>query len=231
MSFSEKSFGARVDNAQKLLNHLQNFKAYVPLDKSMEIASLDAVIKEAKNLGSAAVVAIQDYSAAVELRQQAYFKSPDALQKLVSPIAATVRSVYGKNAKEYQTVSALVVKIRGNKVTKPKKTADENTISQSQRSFGNMSQAMSDLMDILSGYNYKPANEKIGMGQLEDLHSILEETNQNVTTTFGKQKECRNNRQLQYEALNNLTQRIKDAIKSQYGPQSTEYKLVKGLKI
>jgi hypothetical protein len=41
----------------------------------------------------------------------------------------------------------------------------------------------------------------------------------------------RESRTTKYEQLSQLCQRLKESVKAQYGTQSVEYKLVKGLKI
>jgi len=231
MAFSEISFGARLENARRLLEQLKTFNSYSPLGEKTSVVFFQKLIAETTDSYNDAIDKIENYSNGVEQRQQLYTKSPDALTKLLSPIVSTVRSMYGKQAKQSETIINLAVKIRGGKAIKPAKNADADTISQSQRSYGNMAQGLKDILTILSKYKYDPANPKITTKALQNLHKALLNANQTVSTSYAAQKQARNKRQQQYETLNDTAQRIKEAIKSQYGPGSAEYKLVKGLKI
>jgi len=66
------------------------------------------------------------------------------------------------------------------------------------------------------------------------LQAKLEATNTaniNVATRLGSLKTVSDLRNTYYEKLSEVTQRIKESVKSQYGVASVEYKLVKGLKV
>jgi hypothetical protein len=59
----------------------------------------------------------------------------------------------------------------------------------------------------------------------------LNTANTNVPLAYGKLKQSRDDRNELYKNLTEITQRIKEAVKSQYTVGSTEYTLNKGLKI
>lgn len=70
-----------------------------------------------------------------------------------------------------------------------------------------------------------------GTEPLQTKLTDLTASNIAVTSTYGQLKEKRDDRSELYKKLTDITQRIKDAVKSQYGLKSTEYNLIKGIKV
>ena len=232
-STSEVTIGAKVTNAEKILTHIQGFAGYAPADASLSVAALTTLIASTKEKNTETASAIQGYSAAVDKRQSLFQKDPNSLIKVLSPIGATVRSSFDKSSKEASDVSTMIVKIRGVKVKKGSKEPNTDFVSQSERSYGSMTQNFSDMITTLENYGakYTPANTDIKLVTLKDKLTKLTTANNAVTTTYGQLKEKRDDRADLYKNLTTITQRIKDAVKSQYGLKSTEYNLVKGLKV
>ena len=127
----------------------------------------------------------------------------------------------------------MITKIRGIKVKKAKKDPDAEFVSQSERGFGSMTQNFSDMITALSNFKakYAPANADIVLAALQAKLTSLTAANIEVTATYGQLKLKRDQRSDLYQQLTDITQRIKDAVKGQYGLQSTEYKLIKGIKV
>jgi hypothetical protein len=123
--------------------------------------------------------------------------------------------------------------MRGSKIKKLGKDPDEATISESERSYGSLTQSLADLIVILDKHSniYTPSNQHITVSALQELHTKMENGAKNVAATLGTQKKNRDLRIKNYEKLNEITQRIKQAVKSQYTTSSVEYKLVKSLTI
>lgn len=232
-SNSEVTFGSRLANAQTLVTHLQSFKDYVAQTPDQSVANVQAVIANIKTQNDTTAGDKQDYSTAVDTRQKLFQKDADSLIKLLSPIGSAVRSAFGKTSKEAANTAALITKIRGIKVKKEPKDPTEETVSQSERSFGSITQTFADIVATLQkfGGNYNPANEKVKLPALTDKLAQLNTANTNVPLAYGKLKQSRDDRNEQYKNLTAITQRIKDAVKSQYTLGSTEYALIKGLKI
>ena len=232
-STSEITIGAKVANAEKILMHLQSFVDYTPVDISLSSAALNTLITSIKTKNTETASAIQSYSAAVDKRQSLFQKDPNSLIKVLSPIGATVRSSFDKSSKEAADVSAMIVKIRGVKVNKGSKEPNADFVSQSERSYGSMTQNFSDMITTLENYGakYTPVNTDIKLVTLKEKQTNLTAANNSVTTTYGLLKEKRDDRGNLYKTLTTITQRIKDSVKSQYGLKSTEYNLVKGLKV
>ncbi len=151
----------------------------------------------------------------------------------MSPIASAVRSSFAKAAKETADITSIVTKIRGEKIKKSRKEPEAEFVSRSEKSYGSMTQNFSDIIDTLEKYGaaYNPANEKIKLPALKDKLAQLIQANKNVAFAFGLSKQSKDQRLELYTSLSELSQRIKDAVKSQYTINSTEYNLIKGLKI
>jgi hypothetical protein len=232
-SNSEITFGARLNNAEKLFTHLQSFTGYAPPNATQSAANLGTLITNIKTQNNSAAGDAQSYSAAVEKRQRLFQKDNDSLVKIMSPIAAAIRAAFGKTSKEAADITSMVTKIRGEKVKKSSTEPNAEFVSQSEKSYGSMTQNFADMIATLAKYdgNYKPANDTIKLPALTDKLAQLTQANTDVAAAYGKLKETRDDRITLYKTLTDLIQRIKDAVKSQYGIKSTEYVLVKGLKV
>jgi hypothetical protein len=232
-STSELTFGSRLANANTLVTHLQSFTDYAAQTPDQSTASMQALIAEITAQNKTTAGDKQDYSTAIDLRRKVFQKDEDCLIKLLSPIGSAVRSALGKTSKEAANIAALITKIRGIKPKKEPKEPTEETVSQSERSFGSITQNFSDIIATLEkfGANYNPANKKVTLPALTDKLARLTEANTNVPVTFGRLKKSRDDRNELYKKLTDITQRIKDAVKSQYTLGSSEYALIKALKI
>jgi len=239
-SNSEVTFGARVANASKISAHLKTFTGYVAPTSNATIPNYDALIASLTTENTSIATKKAAYSAAVEVRQKLFFKDKDSLMKILSPVTSAVRAKIGKTAKPVADITALVVKIRGEKSAKgkdpkPEDTGDEKKdgVSQSERSYGSITQNFSDIITTLTslGTDYAPVNTVHKLPALNTKLAAIKTANDTATTTFGVLKTSIDTRSNQYTDLTERTQRIKEAVKSQYGVGSTEYKLIKGLKV
>lgn len=232
-SNSEITFGARLANASTISTHLKSFTDYAPPKADQSAANLDAVVETIKTQNSSTAGNKQAYSGAVDKRQKLFTKDADSLVKIMSPLGAAVRSIFSKTSKEATDIAAMIIKIRGEKFKKGKAEPNADFVSQSEKSFGSMTQNFSDIIATLQkfGGTYKPANKSITIDSLVAKLALLTQANTDVAAAYGTLKQSTDNRVVLYKSLNDLTQGIKDAVKSQYGLSSTEYKLVKSLKV
>lgn len=231
-SNSEVTYGARLNNAKAVTTHLRSFTNYAPPKPDQTADSLEAVTTAARASNTQLAGNIQLYSQAVDNRQGLFKKDPDSLEKIMSPIAATVRSAYGKDSKDMADITRYVNKIRGEKPTKDKKDPTEDSVSQSAKSYGSMTENFSDMIATLQKLpDYKPANKDLESAALTTKLAVLEQANEAVTAAFGFVKQERDDRNKLFDQLNALVQRIKSAVLAQYGLKSTEYALIKGLKV
>ena len=230
---SEATHGSKLNNAETLLTHLNSFADYQPGIEEIKPAFLATLIADAKVNNQAVAANQQAYSAKVEYRQQLFKKDKDSLLALLSPIGAAVRFNLNKNSKAAKDISKMIAKIRGIKPAKDKKDPKDEQVSQSHRSYGSITQYFADLVTTLVSLKdeYKPSNPSTTVNNLNDKLQQATQSNNSVAKVYGKLKESRDDRGVQYHKLTDNTQRIKDAVKSQYLLGSTEYNLIKGLKI
>ena len=232
-SISENSFGKRLENAQALSTNLQSFTNYSELNAELSIGNLNSKVQELLLNNAEVASKAQTYSASVNAKQNIFLKDSNSISKIVTPIIANVRSIYGKNASETENIMNLVTKIRGIKVARSSQTENTETMSQSERSYGTILQTFSDIITTLTifGANYSPTNAECSVTKLTQKRDLATQLNTTCVQEFGALKMSRESRTTKYEQLSQLCQRLKETVKAQYGTQSVEYKLVKGLKI
>jgi hypothetical protein len=233
-SNSEVSYGARIGNAEKLVAAVTNFNNYQPLKPEFSMGAFNDVITQIKNENTIVASSKQNYSLAVANRKLVFDTGETSIDKLLSPINNAVKAIYGKTAKESLEVASIIAKIRGANGTKSKSAKpSEDAVSQSYQSYSSKAQFWSDLVVNLNNFetNYEPPFAKIKIDELNKKYTDAIAANNAVMDNFTKFAQNNTNRINSYDKLSKLAQRIKDSIKSQYGIRSTEYRLIKSLKI
>jgi hypothetical protein len=239
-STSERTFGSKLANAEKVSVHLKSFTGYTPPTTGTSIVNYDALIAALKAENTGVATKKANYSAAVDIRQKLFFKDKDAVIKMLAPIISAVRAKLGLNAKPVADITTLITKIRGAKKAKgkdPKATdaakEETATISHSEKSYGSITQHFSDIIATLTtlGTDYAPANAAHKLTALQTKLTAITTASANATNTYGLLKTNYATRSDVYNDISERTQRIKEQVKSQYGVSSTEYKLIKGLNV
>lgn len=233
-STSEVSFGARVGNAESLLTSLTNFVAYQPLKPEFSIENFGNEIRNTKGFNNVVAEKKQNYSLALEKRIQVITKGPGSIEKRLAPINGTVKAIYGKTSKEAKDIAGMIAKYRGANITVPKTaTPADNTVSQSYQSYNSKLQFFADIIVNLSqfGDEYITPNNDIKPDKLQQLYQLGVDVNNEVVTTFTQFSQENARRMDSYKLLSYIATGIKESVKAQYGVRSTEYKLIKGLKI
>ena len=162
-STSEVTYGARLNRAEQLATHLATFAGYTPATPDCATDKYLELINDIKTTNDAVATFGSSFSLAADARQKLFEKQPGSLQKLLSPIAAYIKARFGKTSQQAETVVSLVNKIRGEKTDKLKKDAEGEFVSQSERSYGSMTQNFSDLISALQsfGADYTPTTDNI----------------------------------------------------------------------
>lgn len=231
-SISERSYGARIGNAESMVASLQNFIGYQPIKPAYSISSFTDLINTTKGFNNTVAGKKQSYSLAVENRIQIFDKETFSINKILSPINGTVKVVYGRTSKEATDVARIIAKIRGvNKTNKLIEKLDEATVSQSYQSYNSKAQFFSDLIVNLTnfGANYNPANDVVKVVALNDVYANAVTANNEVMNTFTQFVQDNATRIDSYYQLSQMAIGIKESVKAQYGFNSPEYRLIKGL--
>jgi hypothetical protein len=231
-SKSERSFGSRIEKAKKLKTLISGFTNYQPETGEFSIDDLQQSIEIAENLNPQVATALFNYRQVVAQRREIYTKSPLSIKKIITPVNAFFRAKFGKTSSNYLTTKSLVAKIRGVKL-KSQAKVDEETHSVSQQSYGSILLNFQNLINDIEALElvYNPVNVSIKLDKLIDLKILAQKSNDDVTEAFGILTPKQDQRLAAFKTLSEKAQRIKDYVQSQYGINSSEYKLVKGLNI
>ncbi len=245
-SFSEKSFGARFQNAQTIVTYLENLPDYNPPQATESVAVFKVFLETIKISNTSGSEYLQLYKAAVKARENAFKANSISLRKLLAPIRGAVEAAYGKYSQQTQAVGALIKKMRTKKYTVkspivqlPPPGGDQvenqtqnaaNSISTSQQSYGSLMNFFNDLITTLTQFNnYNPSNPDIQIQALQAFAASLKSMSQTLDQEYQKLFTERKKRLALYEELHQRVLRIKSYLRSQYGLTSEIYGLVKGL--
>lgn len=231
-STSERSFGSRVEKARKLKTFISGFENYQPASGEFSIADLQSAIDAIETLNPQVATALFNYHQVVAQRRDIYTKSPLSIKRIITPVNAYQRAKFGKTSSSYLTSRALVLKIRGEKLKAQTKT-DKETHSVSQQSYGSILHNFQSYINDLEalGLLYDPANQDITISNLISLKNQAAQSNEEVTLAYGILTPKQDQRLIAFNTLSEKAQRIKNYVQSQYGIESSQYKLVKGLNI
>jgi len=233
-STSEKSYGSRIGNAEKMLSALQSFNGYHAAHPELEIAVLDSLIDEIKALNRRVASSKQDNSLAIAARKGLYVSDDLSIDKALVMINANVMATFGKKSQESADIHSIVKKARGTN-SKTGKNPDETAISQSYQSFNSIIQFFSDVVVHLTRFemngNYSPSDARLDIASLNAQYETGVAANNLVVSTYSSFKQVNATRIEKYEFLSDVGSRIKYNVMSQYGKNSAEYALIKKLVI
>jgi hypothetical protein len=235
-STSERSFGATLENAKKLLTTVSNFANYQAPRLEDSLAEFQKLINDCDKDNTTVATGIGEYTNAVDKRAKAFSgKDTNSIAKLLSPMAKAIAGQYDKTSKEYNTIMGIINRMRAQKLEKaPANPTEEKkeSISKSELSYGSKFQNFKDLISNLEVFgNFNPANPNLKIDKLKTMVTELEALNTAVNAKLAPLTLARGKRKDLFEELSKRTQRIKANISSQYGNSSDEYKQVKGLKV
>ena len=232
-SKSRASFSSSLTEGEKLIQFLNTFTNFDPGDAELTAAAFQTRTDALRVIQKEHTIKHNDYSMAAFDRRKFFNKEDNSIAKLLSPIGATIRGKLGKESQQYKDIRTLMVKIRGEKNVKVTKISGEYTIIQSEKSFGSRLIYFGDIITLLIKFGtvYAPVNDKIKIEPLQTLLTAATDHTNTVSQKLALYKPLITTRQNGFRELSEIAGRIKDMVKSQYGQDSTEYNLVKGLKI
>lgn len=230
-STSQASFVARLARAEQLYQFVTSFTEYQPNDETLTATALSELIAQLHTSQTQHTTAKHNYLLAASERRKLFEKEPQSINKLLSPITSYIRAKLKKTSQQYHDVNTLTQKIRGGRNTTNTTDPNENTISNSERSFGSQLQNFNDIITLLQsfGSSYQPTNTNIQIPQLQDTYQEALLRTSIVTQRIAEFKPKIIQRQNNFDLLTEKATSIKEMVKSQYGLSSTEYSLVKGL--
>ena len=239
-SISEKSFGARLLRAKNILTQIQTFGSYNPPEPTQMPVAFASFLDDITEANAIESQLRQQYKSNVDSRQLAFRKGTSSLLKLLPQIRGALEAKFGKNSQAYAAANEIIKKIKKTKtVTVDAEPGDGNSgsntpgsISQSQQSYGSLLGYFNDLINMLSqlaGYN--PSNPALKVASLQAFALSLDSLNLGVLQKYSALHQQRQERLNLYEDLSGRVQKIKAYVKSEYGVQSDQYGVIKGVEV
>lgn len=229
-STPERSYGARIGNAEKMLTALQSFTNYHAPHPELEIAALDGLIDEIKALNRGVASAKQDHSLAIVARMGLYESADLSIDKALVVINANVMATFGKKSQESAAIHSLVKKARGTN-RRAGKNPDDESISRSYQSYNSIVQFFADVVVHLTRFeadgNYIPSDPRLTIASLNAQYEAAVAANNLVVGTYSNFKQVNGDRVAKYAFLADLCKRLKYNVLSQYGKNSAEYALIR----
>ncbi len=238
-SVSEKSFGARLRNAQNLHQFVTTFSNFNPLNPDDSPAAINALLNNIIVVNNDIATHLQNYQQAVDVRHNAFkdFNNNLSLNKRLAVIRGFVEAQYGKTSQETQKVATIIKELRDGRLIKTEKTIDtkglsSTHISTSQQSYGSRTQTFNNLIRVLDTLpNYAPTLPDYTPASLQQFCDQLTVYGDNVANAYARITQIRDSRIKLYKELTLRASRIKAYIKAQYGNKSVEHRLTSGLAI
>ena len=232
-SISEVSFGARAGNAHKLADAVSTFPGYSAPMLSDSVVEYKILLVAVESSNAAVAINTDAYNTAVKNRELIFRKNDVSVIKLLSPIRQAVSAQFSKDSREVKAANNIILRIRNSKIiTYKDKDGNDHNISQSEQSYGSLTQLFKDLVNTISNFNgYAPSRAELKIANLTTFAASLETVNKNVNLALLQLNTSRNLRNQHYTDLHDRSQRIKSYVSAQYGIKSPENAAIKGLKI
>lgn len=234
VSISERTFGSRLLKAQDMATYIAGFVGYAPPRPQESVVEFNLHIGSVITANTNETNAESDYRAAVSNRHNAFRINPNCVFKTLALINGAVTSQYGKTDTNTVQIAAIIRKLRTTKLIKVPASANAPAyqLSQSEQSYGSITQTFNDIITTLNAFgDFTPSNVDIQIATLQTFSATLTTLNKAVPEKYSILKTARDKRLALYDELSDRATRIKEYVKSNYGTQSPEYALVKGLKI
>jgi len=233
-SYSKRSYGARLGSAHELLTYISGFENFSPTKPEDSIESMKTLIDELLAVNSTVVSNNESYKTAVDIRANAFNNSENSVQKLLIQIKAAVESQYDKKSTEATVLNRIIKRMRAVKVKKssgdPSTEEGEKAANRSNKSYGTKTQFFNDIVTTLEKFKeYQTSNERVKVPVLRETALKLALFNAEVAKTMLDSKTAGDQRRIKFEELRVRSVRIKTYVKGQYGIDSKEYALIKGL--
>ena len=235
-SNSERSFGVRLQRGTELHSHISAFTGYNPPRTEEQPAEFATLLFNITNTNHNETTLESQYHMAVLLRADAFKgKGNDtSLFKLITKIRGAVLAQYGEDSSEMSVIMPIIRKMRNYTLVKPPKNPAspdaEEKISQSAQSYGSVCQFARDIISALMTFTgYNPTNVDITITGLTSRALLIKGYNDEVVRLYRELRTTRLQRLELYAELLDRAKRIKAYVRAEYGIDSDEYTLIKGL--
>ncbi|HRQ31011.1 MAG TPA: hypothetical protein PLU49_13090, partial [Saprospiraceae bacterium] len=226
---------ARLARAEDLVTYISGFENYGPPRPEETIESMKALIRTLFDVNANVAARQKDYSTAVDVRFNAFWKVDNSVQKLIVQIRAAVEAQFGKKSTEAAIVNRIIKRMREIRIRKApanlETPAGQTAASRSDRKFGTLTHFFNDIVTTIENTaGYDSTNERVKKQTLKDTAANLSLLNAEVAKKEQELKSASDHRLLQYAELKLRADRIKAYVKGFYGMKSQEYELIKGMR-
>lgn len=224
----ETSYGARLRKLQDVIAYAKTWQGFQPPRTEESVPELENLVATALNANTQETAIQQEYSQAVQVRQDHFTKVEGSFLKLLTPLRAAVDAQYGRQSDQSARIAPVIKKLRASKLIKlpadPASGKKEQTISQSERSYGSIIQYFTDMVTIMDGFgNYTHSNSVLTVQALKQKITDAHAANDAVAQQLQQLKTSRNTRSEIFKDLADRLKRVKYYVKSQYGTKSPQY--------
>jgi hypothetical protein len=237
----ESGLGAKLKRAQDLLVLVSQFQNFNPPRSEDQIASFSSLLDELLIANNTIAQLEEQTAISISQRQDAYRNNEFSVLKSLTLIAKAVEAQFGKKAKETELVLKIVRQMRPSSKKKATSTpisdgaTDVKIIpvpkSISELSFGTIIQRFRNLIETLGQLpGYDPSNPELKVASLSAKADQLLVLNNDVTLKMQNLKAARFSRTEKYLQMTDSAKRIKAYVLAEYGKNSQENNVVKGLK-
>jgi hypothetical protein len=236
MSNTERSFADRLARGKSLKDAITPMPDYNPQDSDISKEEFAGFLDGVSAKNTEVKVKESDYSTAVADRQEAFYGS-NGVKRRATMILNYCKSLKNIGA-SLKSVARLVAKINNYKTAKtaappdPENTGAVKKHSQGEQSYGDLTQAIKDLNEILKAIPaFQPNNVLIQTAALDAFIVSLGTLNESVNTYGYDLSNLKSERNNMYAGLKDRMKRIKSYILGDFGRNSAEYQLVGGIKV
>lgn len=231
-TISQASYSARIGRAQQLYQYINTFVGYNPDVPELLPNQFNNLINNLLTVQSQHTTTHHNFAEVVKTRREFFVKNPDSVTKTLTLINSYVRAKKGSTSQQYIDVNSLIKKIRGAKPSAVTINSVATTISNSERSYGSQVQNLTNIVSLLEQYgtDYNPSNPTISLANLQSQKDQAIALNDEATIKYAAYLPKITERITSFKTLNETAIRIKNMVKSQYGSNSNEYNLIKGLR-
>jgi len=232
---SDNSFRARMGRAKEFLTYISGFENYKPPRPEENVESMGAIINELIDIMSN-VASLNDlHKAAMNVRLDAFYEKDDSVQKLLVQIRAAIDALYGKTSQQATVVGKIIRDMRNVKVRKEKVDINNEvsveSVGRSEKSYGSVTFFFHEILATIQNYqDYATSNDRVSKESLKQTAEKLVAINGDVNKKYQDLDAARELRETRYIEFRNRTQRIKAYVRGQYGLNSKEYNLIRGLR-
>nr|WP_294937189.1 hypothetical protein [uncultured Flavobacterium sp.] len=228
---SQASYAARLARAEQfyqLISTLQNYNPGIP---ELTPESFQRLVTQLSETQLKHSTTHHEFSEAVRHRKNTFTVNPNSLAKTLTLVKSYVRAKNGTNSPDYNNLNTFIKKIREEKPSPITTHSSHEIISRCERVYNNQLQHFAEIIRFLEQYgpHYNPTNVAIKIPALNTLHAAAAEVNNTVTHKFSIYQPRIDERQIGFKKLTETTTRIKEMVKSQYGANSIEYNMIKGI--